>query len=137
LAKDPELRQTPSGTAVADLRVAVNDQYTNKAGERIEQTIYIDVVVWDRAAENCGKYLGEGSPVLIEGRLQVEEWPSKDGQPGSRLRVKGDRVQFLEFRRDRGPNGQNQRPAGPPGPRRARAPDGNRDQPDGNQPAQP
>ena len=73
LTRDPEVRYTPSGTAVAKLGLAVSDSYTNKAGEKVESTCFVDVDVWSRQAETCGEYLTKGSPVLIEGRLQLDQ----------------------------------------------------------------
>jgi single-strand DNA-binding protein len=95
LTRDPELRRLPSGLAVADLRLAVSERYKNRAGQDVETVCYVDVVVWDRTAENCAAHLRKGSPMLVEGRLQMDEWQSKDGQKRSKLRVKADRVQFL------------------------------------------
>lgn len=89
LTKDPEVRYTPKGTAVGDLRLAVSRQFKEKT-----EVCYIDVVVWDRQAETCGQYLKKGSPVLIEGRLSYEEW-EKDGKKSSKHRVTAERVQFM------------------------------------------
>ncbi|HIE11427.1 MAG TPA: single-stranded DNA-binding protein [Kiritimatiellae bacterium] len=94
LTRDPEVRYTPSGTAVADLSLAVNRTYTS-GGERREETCFVNVVVWGRQAENCGQYLGRGSPVLIEGRLQLDQWQTDQGEKRSQLRVVAIRVQFL------------------------------------------
>jgi single-strand DNA-binding protein len=95
LTRDPEVRYTPSGSAVADLGFAVSDNYRNKAGELVEQTCFVDIVVWGRQAETCGEYLSKGSPALIEGRLQLDQWENQQGEKRSKLRVKADRVQFL------------------------------------------
>ena len=96
LTRDPELRMIPSsGTNVLEMRVAVNDNYRNKAGEIVESTCFVDVVVWGRQAETCAKYLNKGSPVLVEGRLQYDQWETKEGEKRSRLRVVAFRVQFL------------------------------------------
>jgi single-strand DNA-binding protein len=95
LTRDPQLRQTPGGTAVADLGLAISDKYTNKAGEAVETTCFVDIVVWDRQAETCGQYLRKGSPVMVEGHLQLDEWETKEGQKRSKLRVRAERVQFL------------------------------------------
>jgi len=103
LTRDPEVRQTPAGMAVSDLGLAVSDSYANKAGEKVETTCFADVVVWGRQAENCGQYLRKGSPVLVEGRLQLDQWQTEAGEKRSRLRVCANRVQFLG--RPRGPNG--------------------------------
>lgn len=96
LTQDPEVRRTPTGTAVSTLRLAVNESYQNKSGEKVEKTIFLDVDVWDRQAENCQQYLAKGSPVFIEGRLQMDTWDDKEtGQKRSRLKVRAERVQFL------------------------------------------
>lgn len=95
LTRDPEVRYTPSGTAVAKLGLAVSDSYTNKAGEKVESTCFVDVDVWARQAETCGEYLTKGSPVLVEGRLQLDQWESKEGEKRSKLKVHAERVQFL------------------------------------------
>jgi len=95
LTRNPELRYTPSGTAVSDLGLAVNESFKNKAGELIEQTCFVDVVVWGRQAETASEYLHKGSPVFVEGRLQFDQWENKEGEKRSKLRVRADRVQFL------------------------------------------
>jgi single-strand DNA-binding protein len=100
LTKDPEVRFIPSGTAVADLSLAINETFKNKSGEQTETTCFVDVVVWARQAETCGEYLSKGSPILIEGRLQLDKWTSKEGENRSKLRVRADRVQFLSSPRD-------------------------------------
>ena len=96
LTQDPEVRRTPSGTAVSTLRLAVNESYQSKSGERVEKAIFLDVDVWDRQAETCQQYLSKGSPVCIEGRLQMDSWDDKEtGQKRTRLKVRAERVQFL------------------------------------------
>ncbi len=96
LTQDPELRRIPSGTAVTTLRLAINESFQSKSGERVERTVYLDVDVWDRQAETCEQYLSKGSPVFIEGRLQMDTWDDKEtGQKRSRLKVRAERVQFL------------------------------------------
>ncbi|MDA0991514.1 MAG: single-stranded DNA-binding protein [Verrucomicrobia bacterium] len=95
LTKDPEVRYLQSGTAVCDLRLAVTEKFKNKAGETVDSTCFVDVVVWARQAETCGEYLSKGSPILTEGRLQLDEWKTKEGETRSKLRVRADRVQFL------------------------------------------
>ena len=94
LTRDPEVRYVPSGTAVADLRMAMNRKYRTAGGEERDEPCYVNVVVWGKQGEACGQYLGKGSPLLVEGRLQYEEW-EKDGRKNSRLRVVADRVQFI------------------------------------------
>jgi single-strand DNA-binding protein len=93
LTRDPEVRYVPSGTAVADLRMAVNRKYRTQSGEERDETCFVNIVVWGKQAEACGQYLAKGSSLLVEGRLQYDEW-EKDGQKNNRLRVVADRVQF-------------------------------------------
>ena len=95
LTRAPELRYTPSGTAVADLRLAVNRNYTTQSGEKREETCFLTVVVWGKQAESCGEYLDKGSPILVEGRLQTREWEGKDGQKRTVIEVVAERVQFM------------------------------------------
>lgn len=94
LTRDPELRYTPSGTAVADLGLAVNRRYRTPSGDEREETCFVDVVVWERQAETCCEYLSKGSPLLVEGRLQMDQW-EKDGQKYTKLRIRAERTQFL------------------------------------------
>jgi single-strand DNA-binding protein len=94
LTRDPEVRYTPSGMAVADLGLAVNRTFKGSDGQMKDETCFVRVTVWARQAENCGQYLHKGSPVFVEGRLKYDEW-EKDGQKQSRLSVVGERVQFL------------------------------------------
>src|SRR5881398_3978047 len=95
LTRPPELRYTPSGTAVADLRLAVNRNYTTQGGDKREEASFITVVVWSKQAETCGEYLDKGSPILVEGRLQTREWEAKDGQKRTVVEVVAERVQFM------------------------------------------
>jgi single-strand DNA-binding protein len=105
LTKDPELRHLPSGVPLVDLRIAVSETYKNREGVEVESVCYVDVVAWSAQAEACNQHLAKGSPVMIEGRLQFDQW-EKDGEKRSRLCVKADRVQFM----------------GSPGPARESAP---------------
>ena len=95
LTRNPELKYTPSGTAVTDLGLAVNESLKNKAGETVEQTCFVDVVVWGRQAETASEFLKKGSPAFIEGRLQFDQWENQEGEKRSKLRVRAERVQFL------------------------------------------
>jgi single-strand DNA-binding protein len=105
LTRPPELRYTPSGTAVADLRLAVNRVYSTQGGERREEVCFLTVVVWGKQAETCGEYLDKGSPILVEGRLQTRDWETKDGQKRNVVEVVAERVQFM---------GRAKQPAGAP-----------------------
>ena len=96
LTRDPEVRYTPKGSAVADLAIAVNRSYQTDSGERMEEVTYVDVVVWARLAELAGQYLHKGSPVFFEGRLQMDTWEDKaTGQKRSKIRVVAENMQFL------------------------------------------
>lgn len=95
LTRNPELRKTAGGLAVSDLGLAVSEKYKNKTGALVESVCFADVVVWGRQAETCTQYLAKGSKVMVEGRLQLDQWQNDKGEKRSRLRVKADRVQFL------------------------------------------
>ena len=117
LTRDPEIRYTPKGSAVCDLGIAVNRQYTLENGERREEVTYVDVVLWARLAEIAAEYLKKGRPVFIEGRLQLDTWDDKQsGQKRSKLRVIGENMQMLGSRQGGGgaggaESGDNDRPA--------------------------
>ncbi|MEY2439453.1 MAG: single-strand DNA-binding protein [Verrucomicrobiota bacterium] len=99
LTRDPEIRYTPKGSAVCDLGLAVNRQYTLDNGEKREEVTFVDVVLWARLAEIAGEYLKKGRPVFIEGRLQLDTWDDKQsGQKRSKLRVVGETMQLLGSR---------------------------------------
>ncbi len=94
LTSDPELRYIPSGTAVTELRMAINDRRKTASGEWVEETTFVDVTLWGRTAEVATEYLNKGSNVLIEGRLKLDTW-EKDGKKNYKLRVVGDKMQML------------------------------------------
>lgn len=94
LTRDIELRYTQGGTAVTDIGLAVNDRRKSQSGEWIEETTFVDVTLWGRTAEVAGEYLTKGSPVLVEGRLKLDQW-EQDGQKRSKLHVVCDRLQML------------------------------------------
>lgn len=96
LTRDPELRHTPKGSAVADLGVAVNRKVQDGNGGWKDETTFVDVTVWGSSAENAQKYLTKGRGVFIEGRLQMDVWDDKaTGQKRSKLKVVADNLQFL------------------------------------------
>jgi single-strand DNA-binding protein len=96
LTKDPELRYTPQGTAVVNLRMAVNRKFrSNKSQELKEETCFVTAVVWDKQAETCNQYLHKGSPIFVEGRLQSRSWEDNAGPKRSVIEVQAERVQFL------------------------------------------
>ena len=103
LTRDPELRYIPSGTAVSDIGLAVNDRI--KRGDQwVDEATFVDVTLWGRTAEIANEYLSKGAPVLIEGRLKLERW-EKDGQKHSKLKVIGERLQMLGGREGGGGGG--------------------------------
>jgi single-strand DNA-binding protein len=100
LTFDPELRRTPSGTAVSELRMVTSRTWMSREGERKEEKLYIDVTVWDRQAENCCQFLRRGSAIHVEGSLKMDTWDDKTtGEKRSKIKVHADRVQFLDSRR--------------------------------------
>jgi single-strand DNA-binding protein len=94
LTRDVEVRYLQSGTAVADIGMAVNDRRKGQNGEWIEETTFVDVTLWGRTAEVAGEYLSKGSPLLVEGRLKYDTW-EKDGQKRSKLSVVCERMQMV------------------------------------------
>ena len=95
LTKDPELRYTPGGMAVANLRMAVNRKYRTKEQELKEEVCFITAVVWNKQAETCNQYLHKGSSVFVEGRLQSRSWEDNTGAKRSVIEVRAERVQFM------------------------------------------
>lgn len=104
LTRDPELRYTPSGTAVSDIGLAVNDRRKNQAGEWVDETTFVDITLWGRTAEIASEYLTKGSSALIEGRLKLDTWET-DGQKRSKLKVIGEKLQLLGGRDGKGGGG--------------------------------
>jgi single-strand DNA-binding protein len=96
LTRDPELRYTSKGTAIAKIGLAVNRTWRTETGETKEEVTFVDVDIFGRTAENVGQYMRKGSPVLIEGRLKLDQWDDKQtGQKRSRMGVVAETVQFL------------------------------------------
>ncbi len=102
LTKDPELRYTPNGVGVVNLRIAVNRRFRDRAsGELKEETCFLTVTAWDKQAEACNQYLKKGSPIFVEGTLQSRSWEA-NGQKRSTIEVRAERVQFLGSAKDSG-----------------------------------
>ena len=122
LTRDPEVKYTPKGTALANLGLAVNRVYTTESGEQKEEVTFVDIEVWGRQAETAGQYLSKGRPVFVEGRLKLDSWEDKEsGQKRNKLKVVAERVQFLgaprggaEFK-DEAPAGAGAAPSRPAG----------------------
>jgi single-strand DNA-binding protein len=100
LTRDPELRHTPSGTAVCSLRIAVNTSRKDETGQWVDKPNYFDVTVWGQQGENCAQYLTKGRPVGIDGRLEWREWEAQDGSKRQAVEIVADTVQFLGGRGD-------------------------------------
>jgi single-strand DNA-binding protein len=99
LTRDPELRHIGSGTAICELRVAVNSRRKDgQSGEWVDKPNYFDVTVWGAQGENCANYLSKGRPVAIEGRLDWREWEAKDGGKRQAVQIIANTVQFLGSR---------------------------------------
>lgn len=96
LTRDPEMKYTPKGTAICDIGIAVNRNYTTESGEKREEVTFIDITLWGRVAEIVGEYCKKGRPLFVEGRLQLDTWDDKQtGQKRSKLKVIGDNIQLL------------------------------------------
>lgn len=118
LTRDPEVRYTPKGQAVAKFALAVNRSYKLETGETKEEVTFIDIDAWGKQAELIGQYLRKGQPLFVEGRLRLDQWDDKNtGQKQSKLKVVMENFQFVGAPRGEGgvPGG------GPPSPPPARA----------------
>jgi single-strand DNA-binding protein len=105
LGRDPELRYTGSGTAVANFTLATTENIRSKEGEREERTEWHRIVAWGRTAELCAQYLNKGRSVYIEGRIQTREWEDKEGQKRRTTEIVANTVQFLGGRGQQGGGG--------------------------------
>lgn len=111
LGKDPELRYTPTGTAVCDFSVAVNERWTGQDGEKKEKTTWFRVTAWRQLAETAAQYLSKGRQVMVIGTVDVSAWKGQDGEPRATLEVTARDIRFLGSREGAGaPGGE----AGPP-----------------------
>lgn len=107
LTRDPELRYIPSGTAVTEIGLAINDRRKDQSGNWVEETTFIDVTLWARTAEVACEYLSKGSSCLIEGRLKLEQW-EKDGKKHQKLKVIGEKMVMLGSKGDGQSSGPTQ-----------------------------
>jgi single-strand DNA-binding protein len=96
LTRDPDLRYTPSGTAVVDINLAINRNFVVAEGDRRQETCFVDVTIWRRLAEVSAARLQRGSPVFVEGHLHLDTWKGPQGEKRSKLRVIAENVQFLD-----------------------------------------
>lgn len=115
LGRDPEVRFTPSGAAVANFTIATSENWTDKGGQKQERTEWHRIVLWGKQAELAGEYLKKGRQVYIEGRLQTREWTDKEGKKNYTTEVVGSNMTFLG---PKGEGGGSRRPDdfGPPPP---------------------
>jgi len=95
LTRDPELRQTPSGTSVCQFGVAVGRRYKDSSGEWVDKASFFDVVVWGAQGENCAQYLSKGRQVVVDGRLEQRSYEAQDGSKRSRVEIIGENVIFV------------------------------------------
>lgn len=113
LTRDPELRYSAKGTAIAKIGIAVNRRWRNEAGEWQEEVTFVDVDAFGRQAETIGQYLKRGRPIMIEGRLKLDQWEDKaSGQKRSRLGVVMENFQFLDSGRGGGDGDGDGGPSG-------------------------
>lgn len=110
LTRDPEVRYTPNGVAVASFAIAVNRKY-KQGDETKEEVSYIDIVVFGKQAESCGQYINKGDAVLIDGRLQQRRWDDKEtGQKRNKIEVVAQSVNFMPKRSSAGKGGVDSHP---------------------------
>ena len=112
LGKDPELRYTAGGTAVASFSLATSDRIKGKDGNWEEKTEWHNITLWARLAEIAGEYLSKGKTVYIEGRLQTRKWQDKDGKDRYTTEIVGEKMQMLSGKGEGGGQGQGQRQGG-------------------------
>ncbi|MEO2015035.1 MAG: single-stranded DNA-binding protein, partial [Fuerstiella sp.] len=113
VTRDLELRYTAGGTAVTEVSLAINRQWTDRStNERKEETTFVEVTLWGRTAEVAAGHLSKGRPCMIEGRLQLDQWENKEtGKKRSKLKVVGDQLQLLGSRGDGGDSQTDKTPA--------------------------
>jgi len=114
LGKDPEVRYTTSGAAVASFSVATTEKFKNKSGEWEEKTEWHNVTLWSRLAEIAGEYLSKGKTVYIEGRLQTRKWQDKDGKDRYTTEIVGEKMQMLSTKGEGGGRSGGGRSGGEP-----------------------
>jgi single-strand DNA-binding protein len=114
LGKDPELRYTPSGTAVCTFSLATTDRFKNKQGEQQERTEWHNIVVWAGLAEICGKYLTKGKQIYIEGRIQNRSYDDRDGNKRYITEIVANEMQMLGRAGEQGGDGRSSTPVEKP-----------------------
>ena len=132
LARDPEVRQIPSGASVCNLGIAVTERYEKQGGEKVEKTLFVDIAIWEQQGQWCGENLRKGDRVAVEGSLQQDAWTDDKGQKRTKIKVRADRLHFLGHPARRGEGdtpaksgAQQDTPAPPvPPPQRTSRPQG-------------
>jgi single-strand DNA-binding protein len=110
LTRDVETRFTPSGAAVTEIGLAVNEK--RKQGEQwVDEVVFVDITLWGKTAEVCAQYCQKGSPLFVEGKLKLDVW-EKDGKKNYKLKVVGERIQLLGSRSEGGGQQQSSQPSG-------------------------
>ncbi len=141
LGRDVELRYTQSGSPVANFTVATDESYTDRSGNRVENTEWHRVVVFNKQAETCNQFIGKGSLVYVEGKLRTRKYTDREGQERQATEINADRVLFLDRRADRQgmPGDDGAQPSGPKGGEPRPIPQGGGKMPryDGAQPSGP
>lgn len=95
LTRDLEVRSIPSGTSVANFGLAINRKWKTQAGEQQEEVTFVDCEAWGKQADTLSQYVGKGDPLMVEGRLKLDQWESKEGEKRSKLKVVVEQFQFL------------------------------------------
>jgi single-strand DNA-binding protein len=125
LTRDPELRYTPSGTAICEFGLAINRRFLAKDGQQQEETCFVDLTMWGKRGTVVSEYLHKGDPIFVEGRLQYDSWEGQDGRRRNKLKVVVDNFEFIGGRRGEGGGsraeggGREPRPQQPPSERQA------------------
>ena len=115
ITRDIELKYIPSGTAVCQFSIAVNRTWNNKAGEKQEETTFLDVEAWEKQAETIAQYCKKGSSIYVEGRLKSEQWDDKTtGQKRSKLKIHLEQFQFIGGKQEQSEKPQAEKPKAPP-----------------------
>jgi len=131
LTRDPEVKYTPKGTAICDIGLAINRNWSTDSGEKREEVTFVDVTLWGRVAEIVGEYTSKGRPLMVEGRLHLDTWDDKQtGQKRSKLKVIGENIQLLGSKE----GGSEREERETPPPRRPAAPPPKPRDPDLDQP---
>jgi len=102
ITRDPELRYTPSGTAICEFGLATNRRYTTRDGEQRDETCFVDLTMWGKRGAVISEYLHKGDPIFVEGRLKYDSWEGQDGRRRSKLNVVVENFEFIGGRRGEG-----------------------------------